>query len=105
MEIPIEQNGHLIIAGIITIFATIVIYTEASAKVALLFMLSIALIVIAIIKLQQNGTLDSTRVYMTKYRNWTMKRRIKNPKMKQYTPEEVKEIKERNRGKKWNIHW
>lgn len=101
MEINFKDDSiKYVVAIIIIIFVTIVIGTEASALIALIFIACLVTIAVTFIYAQKKGRIQYTNILLTQLRNNYAKKRVHNPKLKQ-----LKEGEKPKKEEKWNIHW
>lgn len=106
MAIEIKnENIPLIVAGIGGTLLIIIIFTELSTMTAIIFLGSITILTLGIIRLQKMGKIRPTSTLITQYKNNLALKKVRNPKMKQLSPQEYKDYKESQRNKKWKIRW
>lgn len=106
MAIEIKnENIGMIVIGIAILLVVIIIFTELSTMTALIFIGSIIAGAVGIIRLQKTGKLRPTGTLITQYKNNLALKRIRNPRMRQLSPEEYKDFKESQRKNKWKINW
>lgn len=104
MEINFDDKHMKYIAiTITTIFILIVLKKETSITIAVTTAGMIILIIAIIMKMQRDGIIRNTKTIETQIRNYYARKRVKNPKLKRLTEDDIRKGKERKQ--KVKINW
>lgn len=106
MEINIDNKNFPVIIGGLTLLVLFIIITmETSIGIALLISTGLLLIYLGYKRMANAGIVNKPNVLLTQLKNYNAIKKVRDPKLKSYTPQEYKEFKENQKKKKWNVNW